>query len=78
MKILIWLLLFVAGMVHAASGETHSLGPFGELILRGQTANPQLVAIVLSDAGGWGVVEEEMARVAGDAGALVIGVDVRR
>jgi type IV secretory pathway VirJ component len=78
MKSLIWLLIFVAGMAHAAAGETLSFGPFGELILRGQTANPESVAIVLSDAGGWGDVEEEMAKVAGDTGALVIGVDLRR
>ena len=78
MKILICLLLFVASSAHAGFAGALSFGPFGDLILRGQTENPALVAIVLSDAGGWGDVEEEMARAAGDAGALVIGVDTQR
>lgn len=55
-----------------------AFGPFGELILRGRQTDPSMVAIVLSDDSGWDKTEEELARVAGEAGALVAGVDVQR
>ena len=78
MKTLFWLLLLVTCAAHAASGAALSFGPFGELVLRGREENPGMITILLSDAEGWGSVEEEMAKVAGDAGALVIGVDMKR
>jgi len=78
MKTLLWLLLLMTCAAHAALGAALSFGPFGELILREQEKDPGMITILLSDAEGWGSVEEEMAKVAGDAGALVIGVDMKR
>ena len=78
MKTLFWVLLLVTCAAHAASGAALSFGPFGELVLRGREKDPGMITILLSDAEGWGSVEEEMAKVAGDAGALVIGVDMKR
>lgn len=78
MKTLLWVLLLMTCAAHAASGAALSFGPFGELILRGREKNPGMITVLLSDAEGWGSVEEEMAKVGGDAGALVIGVDMKR
>jgi len=78
MKTLLWVLLLMTCAAHAASGAALSFGPFGELLLRGREKNPGIITILLSGAEGWGSVEEEMAKVAGDAGALVIGVDLKR
>lgn len=78
MKRVLWIVLMMAGLAQAHPAAALSFGPFGELILRGQNANPALVVVLLSDAEGWGTVEEAMARIAAKAGALVIGVDCQR
>ncbi len=78
MKTLIWFCMLMSCTVTASLGAPLTFGPFGELVLRGQKENPGMIAILLSEAGGWGAVEEEMARMAADEGALVIGVDSRR
>ena len=78
MKTLLWVLLLMTCAAHAASATALSFGPFGELMLRGREKDPGMITILLSGAEGWGNVEEEMAKVAGDAGALVIGVDLKR
>lgn len=78
MKTLIWFCMLMSCTITAALGAPLTFGPFGELVLRGQKENPGMIAILLSEAEGWGAVEEEMARIVGDAGALVIGVDSRR
>lgn len=75
---LVAFLALLAQAVPALAGELPVFGPFGEIILRGRLTDPALVAIVLSDDSGWGETEEELARVAGQAGALVAGVDVKR
>lgn len=61
-----------------ASAEPLSFGPFGEILVRGRTSDPAMVIVLLSDSSGWGAVEEDMAGIAGEAGALVLGVDCRR
>jgi type IV secretory pathway VirJ component len=80
MKGLIRLVLFLALLAQPgpAPAGTLAFGPFGELILRGRQTDPAMVVIVLSDDGGWGETEEELARVADEAGALVAGVDAKR
>ena len=77
MKALLTILAILACMADAAWGATLAFGPFGDVRLLGREHDPAMIAIVLSDADGWGAVEEEMARLAGDAGALVVGVDVK-
>lgn len=72
------LLAFLAQAWPAQAVAPLAFGPFGELIVRGRQTDPAMVAIVLSDASGWGETEEELARVADEAGALVAGVDVKR
>jgi type IV secretory pathway VirJ component len=72
------LLLALLAQAGPALAGPLAFGPFGELILRGRQTDPALVAIVLSDDSGWGETEEELAKVAGEAGALVAGVDVKR
>jgi len=76
MKILICLLTLLAGTLQASAAPL-SFGPLGNIVVRGRQQEPRMVAVILSDATGWGEVEEEMSRTAGDAGALVLGVDTR-
>ena len=73
-------LLMLLALLMAAPAQAAPLafGPFGELVLRGRQADPAMVAIILSDGSGWGAVEEEMAGIATHAGALVVGVDLKR
>lgn len=47
------------------------------MLVRGQEKDPAVV-LVLFDVEGWGAAEEDMAHVAGEAGALVLGVDTAR
>lgn len=80
MRGLIRLAVLLALLAQAGPGLAGPLvfGPFGELVLRGRQTDPAMVAIVVSDDGGWGETEEELARIAGEAGALVAGVDAKR
>jgi type IV secretory pathway VirJ component len=77
MRALLTVLTLLACMADAAWGKDLAFGPFGDVRILGREHDPSMVAIVLSDAQGWGAVEEEMARMAGDAGSLVVGVDVQ-
>lgn len=77
MRALLAVFALLACIADAAWGASLAFGPFGEVRLQGREHDPAMVAIVLSDAAGWGAVEEEMARLAGDAGVLVVGVDVK-
>ena len=77
MKALLRVLAILLVAASSSWGATLAFGPFGDVRLQGREHDPSMVAIVLSDAAGWGAVEEEMARMAGDAGALVVGVDVQ-
>lgn len=72
------LMLLALLMAAPAPAAPLAFGPFGELVLRGRQADPAMVAIILSDGSGWGAVEEEMAGIAAHAGALVVGVDLKR
>ena len=81
MKELIRFAVFLVLLVQSGSAmgaAPLAFGPFGELILRGRLTDPSTVAIVISDDSGWGETEEELARIAGEAGALVAGVDAKR
>lgn len=78
MKILFWLVPLLGGLAQVALGAGLTFGPFGDVIVRGREQNPTTVLIVLSDVGGWNTVEECMARVAEETGALVLGVDTGR
>ena len=72
------ILMLLAQAGPALAADPLAFGPFGELILRGRLTKPSMVAIVISDDTGWGETEEELAKVAAGAGALVVGVDAKR
>jgi len=71
-------LLMLACLGWAASVHALQFGPFGEVLIRGQEKNPSGVVLLISDSPGWGAVEEEMAKIAGSEGALVLGVDCKK
>ncbi len=78
MKIFFWLAGMMGVVVQTAFASGLVFGPFGDVLVRGQEKDPAVVLVLLSDVEGWGAAEEDMAHVAGEAGALVLGVDTAR
>lgn len=77
MRTWIWVVLVWLSVATTVCAAPLTFGPFGELVLRGQVANPEQVVILVSGAAGWGEVEENMARMAAEQKALVIGVNAQ-
>lgn len=72
-------LIVCAGAAHAAGGGDRALpgGRFGTVTVSSPAGLPTSVAIFVSGDGGWHLGVVNMARHLVEAGALVIGVDIR-
>ncbi len=59
----------------AAAADPISFGRFGKVKVIAPSGDPQSVALLLSDAGGWNAEAEAVAAALSAKGALVLGID---
>lgn len=71
------LALFALGGIAQASDSTMQAGRFGTVSIVSPAGAAQSVAIFVSGDGGWNLGVVGMAQHLADAGALVVGVDIR-